>query len=536
MANTINCPVCGKLTDSRLDSCPHCGAYLKSRRQKQAGAGGAKSRKACPRCGSGVAEGDIICVSCGTNLLTGQRIVDEKASQRRRQSIPTGWLVGVGAAAVIAVIIGGLWIYAVSRDPLSQARRLAEQGRDLEALTILEQYVGNAPTDGTMVLELARLQWRVKQYDKAAQNFAKAASLDPKNAEAAVYAARAAAASSTVSPAQLANLLEKAVALEPDDSGLWYTLALARGTSGNVNGSIEALDRVVSLRATDDSAHLSLGIAHAIEKNHDQASTEFMTVGDGPRKAEALAGLGFASLLNGDTNEASRRLAEAVKSGELPSAAYAHLALGQMQLVNGQFTDAQAELEKAIAAQPDNREARFFLALCLRAQGRAQESLTEFENVANTVGPFAAEAALQAAEVQLGLNAPDRARRSLESSARSGGKTAAYFTVQGRVSLATGDEESAMQSFESAVRADASYAAAYLERGLLNIRREALGPGLADLDRYLKLVGDRGQGTRIEEVRALADQLRQAAQGSKGAPASTARGKTGAPRATEGEA
>ncbi len=514
MANTINCPVCGKLTDSRLDSCPHCGAYLKSRRQKQQGAAGGKPRKACPRCGSGVAEGDIICVSCGTNLLTGQRIVDEKALQRKREAPSAGWLIGIGAAAVIAVILGGLWIYAVSRDPLSQARRLADEGRVLEALTILEEYVGSAPTDGPKVLELARLQWRAQQYDKAAQTFAKAAALDPSNAEAAAYAARAAARSGTATPKQLADLLERAVKLDEEDSGLWYTLALARGTSGDMSGAIEALDRVVSLHATDDSAHLSLGVAHALEENHTLASEEFMTVSDGPRKAEAQAGLGFVALLEGDAEEAARRLADAVQSNDLPAAGDAHLALGQMYLARGEFADAQVALEKALAVQQDNREAHFLLGLCLRARGQMQAALNEFESLTNAPGALTAEAAIQAADIQLNLNAPDRAKRSLDSAARAGVKSAAYYTVQGRISLASGDEEGAMNAFETALRADASYAGAYLERGLLNVRREAVGPGLADLDQYLKLVGDRGEGTRVEEVRALADQLRQAAQGA----------------------
>ncbi len=521
MANTINCPVCGKLTDSRLDSCPHCGAYLKSRKPKQSGASGAKPRKACPRCGSGVQEGDIICVSCGTNLLTGQRIVDEKALQRRRQSLPTGWLAGAGAAALIAIVLGTLWIYAISQDPLSKARRLADEGQILQALDILQDYVGSAPTDGPKVLELARLQWRAQQYDKAAQTFAKASSLDPGNAEAAIFAARAAARSGSASPRQLADLLERAVGLEQDDAGLWYTLALARGTSGDLPGAIEALDRVVSLNATDDSAHLSLGIASALAKDSARASTEFMTVGDGPRKAEAQAGLGFVSLIEGNADEAARRLSDAVQARDLPAAADAYLALGQMHLDRGEFADAQVALEGALATQQDNREAHFLLGLCLRARGHMQEALPEFEGLMNTPGAFTGEASVQAADIHLSMSAPDRARRALEASARAGVRSAAYFTVQGRIALASDDEETAMQAFENAVGADAKFAGAYLERGLLNVRREALGPGLADLDQYLKLVGDRGEGTRVEEVRALADQLRQAAQGTPGAAPAT---------------
>ena len=112
--------------------------------------------------------------------------------------------------------------------------------------------------------------------------------------------------------------------------------------------------------------------------------------------------------------------------------------------------------------------------------------------------------------------------------ARAGGKTAAFFTVQGRVALATEDNEGAFQAFDTAVRTDPTYAEAYLERGLLHIRREAIGPGLADLDHYLKLVGNQGAGTRVEEVRGLAEQLRQTA---KGAPVMAAPPKAAPPKA-----
>lgn len=515
MANTINCPVCGKLTDSRLDSCPHCGGYLKSRRQRPQ-APAAKRGKTCPRCGSAVAEGDIICVACGTNLLTGQKIVDEAALRRQRQrALPAGWLIGGGIVAALLVVVGFLWIYGATRDPLSQAKRLAAQGETLEALTILEKYVARAPNDGPAVFEMARLQWQSQQFDNAAATFAKAAALDPDNEDAALFAARAAARSERVTPRELADLLERAVRLKQNDASLWYTLALARGASGDTAGAIEALERVIELRATDDSAHFSLGVAYGLDGRHALAATEFMTVG-AARKADALAGLGFVEMMRGNPAEASRRLNEAVAAGGLPSAVQAYVALGRMQLEQGAFAEAQGNLESALAQDADDRQARFLRGLCLRARARVQEALPDFEALANAPGEFTAEAAIQAAEIHLAQNAADRARRAIEPAARAGEKSAAYFTTQGRIALASGDEEGAMQAFETALRTDRNYAGAYLERGLLNVRREALGPGLADLDQYLTLVGDRGAGTRVEEVRALADQLRQAAQGPDG--------------------
>lgn len=516
MANTINCPVCGKLTDSRLDSCPHCGAYLKSRRQQaRSQQEAARASKSCPRCGSSVQEGDIICVSCGTNLLTGQKIADE-ARQRTRRAIPWGWIGGIAAAVVVVAGVAGLWIYAAARDPLSQAQRLAADGNFLEAQNLLEPYVERVPDDLPALLELGRVQWLGSQYSKAAATFSRASRLDPNNEDAAVWAAVAAARNASEPTAEFLGVLGRAAELKRDDAGLWYTLALARGVSGDYDGEIEALNRVVGLQPTDDNAHLNLGVAYALNGDAASARNELQSVGDGPLKSSALASLGFVGAMQGDDDQATRRLSEALAAGGTVLEVEAQLALGRASLEQGDFQDAQSRFEQTLAADSRNRQARYLRGLCLQARGRYEDALADFVQLTTEPGAFAAEAGVQAAAIQLTLNAPDRARRALDDASRAGANNAAYHTVAGRLALASEDPEGAMSAFNNAVRSDSRYAAAYLERGLLHIQRDETVDGLADLDNYLQLVGDQGRGTRMNEVRALADQLRQAVQGPGG--------------------
>jgi tetratricopeptide (TPR) repeat protein len=179
----------------------------------------------------------------------------------------------------------------------------------------------------------------------------------------------------------------------------------------------------------------------------------------------------------------------------------------------GAYAQAQSYLEQALVADPDNRLALYLRGLCLQARGRFQEAIADFERLTSEPGPYAGEAGVQAADTHLRLNAPDRARRALDDASRAGVRSAAYYTVAGRLALASGDEEGALISFENAIRTDPNFASAYLERGLVHIKREATGQGLEDLDRFLALVGPGGRGSRINEVRALADQLRQAEEG-----------------------
>lgn len=523
MANTINCPVCGKLTDSRLDSCPHCGAYLKSRRG--GGAEAARPRKNCPRCGAVVEEGDIICVACGTNLLTGQKIVEEAAGRRRRRRVPVGWLIGAGVAALLVIAVGALWVYAATRDPLSQAQRLAEQGKTLDALNVLQPYVARVPDDAPAVLLLAKLQWRNNQYNDAADSFERASNLSPNDAEAALGAAVALARANPGATDRLVELLERAARLREDDPGLWYTLALARGAGGDIQGEIDALNKVIGLRPTDDSARWSLGVAYALQGDTGQAETEFLTVGEGPRKSDALAGLGFVAAMEGNPQQAQRRLNEALQSGDVNISAEAHIALGKLLMKQGSLPQAQVQFEQALTADPRNRLARYLRGLVLKARGQFQDALNDFEQLMQGTGPYQAQAAVEAASTELTLNNPDRARRDLDQASRAGANSAAYQTVRGRLAIAEGGEGEALQAFNAAIRTDPNYAGAYLERGLVNIRREALPQGLADLERYLKLVGEKAQDSRVADVRALVDQLRQATAGSEspGSPSGGAR-------------
>jgi len=514
VANTINCPVCGKLTDSRLDSCPHCGAYLKSRRQQHKAQQAARTTKTCPRCGSGVQEGDLICVSCGTNLLTGHKIVDEAASRKRR-SMPRGLIAGVSGVTTIVLAVVALWFFVATSDPLRQAERLAADGRTLEAMDILAEYVQNVPDDAPALLQLGRLQWMNNRRSDAAATFARASRLAPSNADAAMSAAIASASTNPGATPDFIDVLQRAADLNPSDPGLWYVLGLAHGVNGDYAGEVGALERTLNLRPTDDSAKLSLGIAQALNGDASSARSVLQAVGDGERKADAIAATGFVAALNGDATTAERRLNDALGREGLTLSGSAGVTLGRMKLLSGAYGEAQGYLDQALASDPNNRLALYLRGLCLQARGRFQDALTDFERLTSEPGPYAGEAGVQAADVHLAMNAPDRARRALDDASRAGSRSAAYYSVAGRLALASGDPEGALIQFDTAIRTDPNYASAYLERALIHIQRDDIAPGLADLEKYLKTAGEGAPGSRIAEVRALAEQLRQAAGGSE---------------------
>ena len=524
MANTINCPVCGKLTDARLDSCPHCGTLLRKKRPEAA----AQAQKTCPYCRAPIGDDDFICMTCNTNLLTGQKVAEEVAASRRRHA-STGWMVFGGIAAVVLIVVGLFWLYLASSDPVSKALRLIEEREYTEAQRILAAYVERVPDNARAFYELGRLQWRVSQYANAAESFARAVDADPHDVDAAMWAVVALSRAS-VAGAQTRQIefLERVVQYTAGDPALWYVLALTRGKAGDAAGQIEALEKVVELRPTDDSARWAMGLSHALRGDYEEARGQLMLVGEGPRFADALAVQGFVANLEGAPGVAAQRLEEALKAEGVTVVTQAMTELGKLRMKEGRFQDAQAHFESALALRQNDLYVRYLRALCLQARARRQDALTEFESIARDRGAFAMEATVQAAQLYLSMDMPDRARQALDQAGRLGGSGAAYFSVQGRILALNGDDSGSLNAFRRAIDADPAYAAAYLERGLLYVRNEDLDSGLRDLERYLKLVGGNVQGTRAADIRALTEQLRQATQG--GSTSRTARlvARTGA--------
>ncbi len=513
MANTINCPVCGKLTDARLDSCPHCGTILR-RRQPQGAPKAAQAQKTCPYCKSPIGDDDFICMKCNTNLLTGQKVAEEVAASRRKR-MSTGWMVFGGFAAVVLIGVGLFGLYLASSDPVSKALKLIEEREYTEAQTILAAYVERAPDNARAFYELGRLQWRVSQYANAAKSFTQAVDIEPDNVDAAMWGV-VALSRAGVADAQTRQIdfLESVVNHREaaPDPWLLYVLAITRGVAGDVPGQIEALEEVVRMRPTDDSARWGMGLGHALRGDFEEARGQLMLVGEGPRFADVLATQGFVANLEGKPAVAAQRLEQALNTDGVTVASQAMTELGKLRMKEGRFRDAETHFDSALALRQNDPYIRYLRALCLQARARGQDALSEFESIVRNRGALAMAAAVQVAQIYLSMDMPDRARQAVEQAGRLGGNGAAYFTVQGRMLGLDGDGMGALNAFRRAIDSDPAYAGAYLERGLLYVKNEDLGSGLRDLERYLQLVGSDVQGTRAADIRALTEQLRQATQ------------------------
>lgn len=529
----MNCPFCGKLTAQNLDNCPHCGALMQKGPEKPLG-GKHTPRQSCPSCKALVQEGDIICVACGTNLLTGQKVKDEKARGASKPGSNIKLLV-IGLVLVIIVLLGAVFASILMRDPLKQALKLSEEGRNTEAITMLEKYVEDDATDARARFELGRLLWRVNQYTRAASSFDKAQALEPENIDMSYLTVISLAQQNMDATRDMqiraldrASKNMKDGAKGPGEHRLLYLLGLANGSNDNVDEQVNALNAAQIIDPGDVDTRTHLGVALALRSEYDLAQERLEAALElEPQSAEIKAAAGYVARLSGDSEGAVESLSGALRSGgDVDSTVLVQL--GVELISQGRYAEAESHLMRALSMDQNNLSAMFFHGTCLKALGRNFDALEVFQAIGRIdgEGPFAADAAVQEAQLFVAQDEVLQARSAIERAQLLGASGPVLSTVSGIVHTRTNELEAAQIDFNNAINADPSYPAAHLEVGLLYVRRSMLREGIRELTRYLELIdaSERASSSSARQVESLVEQIQQTLGQSNGRSMATGRG------------
>ena len=518
----INCPYCGKLTDPQLDSCVHCGGFLKKQSGSRAQRRSSQSSQTCTNCGALIQEGDIICVACGTNLLTGQKIAEERKQQAAAKAPAakdnTRYYIWGGALAAAIIIVAIVIAVSMLGDPIGYAKRLANSGRLLDAIKFLETHTTKHTDDAAAFFELGTLHWLSKDMSSAAQNFEKAARLDPANTDAVRLAVLS--YSQTKTPAGLdaqIALLEKAAQDHPDAADLQYLLGLTRGANQDLAGQTQALDAARGLKPGDGAIERAAAIAHALQADLGKAADQLQNAD--PSSADTLAAHGIVASMQGDAAAAAKKLEDAI-AAKTSIEGDVLTRLGLLLIEHGNYGEALTRLNDAATKNPSNGTARYFRALCMDRQRLTSQALSEYDDLAQKEGPYQSRAAVQAAHLYLAQQNADRAVQTLGHvpPPTVPADLAELETVRGRANVMLNDFNAAQAAFRKAAQADPGYAPAHLEIGLLLIQTQDFSEGIRELERYLKLVDPNDADAGASQVKALVDQLRRSVESGNAPP------------------
>lgn len=519
MATIISCPYCGKRTDPRLDSCVHCGGDLSKHREtlgkseppKQAPTA-QKGSPTCPSCGALVQQGDIICVACGTNLMTG-RPLRETAPEVTTVTAPapesqTGRIVAI-AAAVAALVLIAVAIWALTRDPVRTAEKLYAEGRRVEAIEQLDEYLQENPEDSRAHFAVGRIHWLEGDPGEAATAFAQAYANQANWAEAARLAAVSyMRAENSAALGKAEQVLEDWVQRENDNPEAWAMLAQVRAAQEDYAGQAAALDEVLRIDPLNREALLghaaALALAGSLNEAAQGANQAAQFAGDDAGLAHVIEALVAAAM------ESPYQLEPAIEqalASDAPMRAETQTLRGMLLLSNGQLADGEEAFKQALAADSEYDAARFFRAVSALALDFPGDALPAFDKLREGSGPFAGQAAAMAARIYLERGELASAQETIDQALTLSGESAAIRTIQARIAAAQGDGAAAGESLRKAMALDPDYAPAHLEAGLLYVRRGLIEDGLTELRAYLDRINQYLPDAGAEEVKALIAQL-----------------------------
>lgn len=241
---------------------------------------------------------------------------------------------------------------------LSDARSTLEQ-----AFSIL----GSSSTG--ILLDLARVGQKQKDYKGAMGYLAHAEDLNPKDATIPYYFGILCLQLNLLAEAQRA--MGKALALDPDNPSYNYSMGAVSVFSEGAEQAIPYFQKYLRLKPQDPRGKLALGAAYVRAKNYE-AGLPLLRESTSHSETASTAHYYLGRILNeeGNPQGAIQELQLSLKSN--PDYTDALAELGRSLLMKKEYRQSQGELDRALAISPDHYQANLSLLLLYTKIGDAR--------------------------------------------------------------------------------------------------------------------------------------------------------------------
>lgn len=214
-----------------------------------------------------------------------------------------------------------------------------------------ERAFAASPQSAAALIDLARVEWKRKEFEKALGYLAHARDLEPGNA--GVHYFFGLTSNELHLPLEARKSLERALELEPENPYYNYALGAVRLQWKEAAGAIPYLAKYASARPGDARGHLALATAYFYSDQMENAKRELQLLID---KGDASSGLfylrGSIRMQEGDANGAREDFRKLVMLE--PKWAAAHAELGALLLEAQDLDGARRETEASLAIDPKN--------------------------------------------------------------------------------------------------------------------------------------------------------------------------------------
>lgn len=174
------------------------------------------------------------------------------------------------------------------------------------------------------------------------------------------------------------DAFDQTLKLRPDDPFALYGLGRAKLSVSRFDDAQHAFARYVRLRPEDASGHYALGFSlQALEQTPDARVEYERSIALQPLQTESYFQLALLALEAADLERAAQQLKHVLDRA--PQHAGALTALGRVRFQEKQYADAAALFQKAIASNPNLREAHYYLGLADARLGRKEDAEKELQ-------------------------------------------------------------------------------------------------------------------------------------------------------------
>lgn len=265
-----------------------------------------------------------------------------------------------------------------ARIPAYLAVLLLEQGRNAEALPILDQTLALDPGQAGMHTNKGNALMALDRVPEALAAYGAAIALQPRADQAPGYVNLGVYLESLKRPADAAEAYLKAIKLDPSIPEAWGNLGIARLTQGHNEAALEALDRAIKLRPAYADAWTNRGTALQAMGRLDEALASFDRALDlTPGEAGLWSNRSLALQAMGRTEESLEASTRAVAlDAQHPESLNNH---GVALQAVGRGEEAMAAYDKAVSADPTGASAWNNRGLALQSLGRFEEARASFD-------------------------------------------------------------------------------------------------------------------------------------------------------------
>jgi tetratricopeptide (TPR) repeat protein len=344
-----------------------------------------------------------------------------------------------------------------------------------ERLELLRRTQRAYPADFWANHHLAQALTAVGRPAEAVRYYTAALALRPDNP--GVYLNRGTALRAAGEPDGAVADLRQALALAPRYAMAQDSLGLALWAKGDREGAVAACRRAIEIDPQLATAHNNLGRALSVMGDQEGAAAAIRrALALSPRFAEAHNNLGIVRGRQGDREGAIAAYRRAIELS--PKRFSAHFNLGLALWDQGDREGAVAAYRRAIEIDPRHALAHLNLGVALRAAGEGKGALAACRRAVELRPRLArahanlASALLDAGEAELAVAA---CRRAIDLEPRD----ALAHNTLGNARWAVGDREGAVAAYRRAIEIDPQLATAHYNLGNALRRRDREGAAAA---------------------------------------------------------